>query len=126
MKFNLAQSALKILVVSMYTLTALLFVPSPQTDNISSHHKSKNIDNIVHLLCTDLLDVDQALERFDFSGFDEAIDLIDIHNHLHFGFKSRIKTKPIIIDLEVKSCIGEITKYYDSFKPDLSTPPPQV
>jgi|SRR5690606_9705725 len=126
MKFNLAQSTLKILVVGMYALTALLFVPSPQTDNISSHHKSKNIDNIVHLLCADLLDVDQALERFDFSGFDDAIDVIDIHNHLHLGTKPRIKTKSVFVELEVKRCIGEITKYYDSYKPDLSTPPPQV
>lgn len=126
MKVESAKNILKIIVISVYALMTILFVPSPQADTMSSPHKSKNIDNIVHIVFTDVLDIDQALENWNFSGFDDAIDVIDIYNHLHLGQKSKLNKSIYYTTKSVDKCIGEISKYYESYTPDLSTPPPKA
>lgn len=125
MKFKVLNKGFQLLLISMYILTVLLFVPSPQTENFNIQNKSKNIDNIVHILFTDILDVEQELEPFNFSLIDDAIDIVDIHNHLHFQAPSIITEKHESSQIAIKWVIGDITKYYESFNPDLNTPPPR-
>lgn len=126
MRNGVLYSILKAIVLSTYMLTMVLLIPSPQCGTFDTQSSCRDMDSALELLIEDLLGLENELANWSVSGLDDGADIMEVHQPIRFNALSEIIRKQQVFQTIDGSISAALEFTYDSYKPELNTPPPQV